>query len=157
MKKTFLTVLFACLYAIGVQAQTATPTPPATTAGPVSRVTYIDVKPGKGTEFMTFLRTHSKPILDEQKKQGLILGYGYFTQPTTDGPNDWDIGVLVTYNNYADAIDFNAERTAKFEAISLAHYGSVEARTKAGDLQNELRTVVSSKLVRALTLLPMPK
>ncbi len=155
MKQTFLTLFFACIFAIGVNAQTTTPPPPATTAGPVSRVTYFEAKPGKATEFMNFLRTHSKPILDEQKKQGLIVSYGYFTQPVTNGPGDWTVGVVVTYANYADAIDFNAERQAKLDAISIGHYGSVEARTKAGDLQNELRTITSSKLVRAMTLNPM--
>jgi hypothetical protein len=157
MKKAYLSILWACLFAIGVQAQAPTPTPPATTAGPVSRVTYFDVLPGKTDAFTTFLRTHTKPILDEQKKQGLIISYGYFAKPTTDGPGDWDAGVVITYANYADAIDFNAERTAKFDAISLAHYGSVEARTKANDSLNDLRTVTSSILVRAVTLNPMPK
>ena len=157
MKRTFLTVFFASIFAIAAHAQTTTPPPPATTAGPVSRVTYFEAKPGKGTEFMNFLRTHSKPILDEQKKQGLIVSYGYFSQAVTNGPGDWTVGVVVTYANYADAIDFNAERGAKFDAISIGHYGSVEARTKAGDLQTELRTIVSSKLVRAMTLNPMPK
>ena len=157
MKKTFVTLFFACLFAIGVQAQTPTATPPATTPGNVSRVTYFDVLPGKGDEFTTFLRTNSQPILDEQVKQGLIVSYGYFTKPTTDGPGDWDMGLVVTYKNYADAIDFNAERGAKFGAISLKHYGTAEARTKANDSQNGLRTVTSSVLVRGLTLNPMPK
>ena len=158
MKKTFLTVLFACVFAIGVHAQTATPTPdPPTTAGNVWRVTYFDIMPGKGNDYMTFLRTHSKPILDEQKKQGLILDYKYFSQPVTDGPGDWDVAVIIVYRNYAEAIDSNTERGAKFNAISLAHYGTAEARTKAGDLQNELRTVVSSKLAREEILNPMLK
>ena len=157
MKKIFLTLLFACLFAIGIQAQTPTATPPATTPGTVSRVTYFDVLPGKTDELTTFLRTHTKLILDEQQKQGLILSYGFFTKPTTEGPGDWDLGLIVTYKNYADAIDFNAERGAKFDAISLAHYGSAEARTKANNSQNELRTVTSSHLFRGLTLNPMPK
>jgi hypothetical protein len=157
MKKAYLSILFVCIFAIGAMAQTPTATPPATTAGNVSRVTYFDVLPGKTNEFTTFLRTNTKPILDEQKKQGLILNYGYFTKPTTEGPGDWDLGVVITYANYADAIDFNAERNAKFDAISLAHYGSADARTKANDSLNGLRTVTSSILVRALTLNPMPK
>ena len=93
----------------------------------------------------------------KQKKQGLIVSYGYFTKPTTEGPGDWDLGLVVTYKTYADAIDFNADRNAKFDAISLGHYGSVEARSKAGDLQNELRTVTKTVLVRGLTFNPMPK
>ena len=157
MKLAALSIVFLCLFAIGVQAQTAAPTPPATTQGNVSRVTYFDIKPGKGTDFMNFLRTNTRLILEEQKKQGLIISYGYFAKATTNGPGDWDLGFIVTYRNYADAIDFNAERNAKFDAISLAHYGTAEARTKANDSLNDLRTVVSSELVRAFTLNPMPK
>ena len=157
MKLATLSIVFICLLAIGIQAQTAAPTPPATTPGNVSRVTYFDVLPGKGDEFTTFLRTHTMPILEEQKKQGLIISYGYFTKAVTDGPGDWDIGVVTTYRNYADAIDFNAERNAKFDAIGLAHYGSADARTKANNSLNSMRTVVSSMLVRGMTLNPMPK
>lgn len=157
MKRVYLSFLFACLFAIGAQAQAPTATPSPTTAGNVSRVTYFDVLPGKTAEFTTFLRKNSVPILEEQKKQGLILGYGYFTKPGTDGPGDWDLGVVVTYKNYADAIDFNAERGAKFDAITLAHYGSADARTKANDSTNAMRTVTSSYLVRAVTFNPMPK
>ena len=157
MKRVYLSILFACVFATVGHAQTATPTPPATTAGPVSRVTYFDVLPGKTNEFTTFLRTNTKPIMDEQRKQGLIVSYGYFTKPNTEGPGDWDLGLVVTYANYADAIDFNAERNAKFDAIGLAHYGSADARTKANDSLNGMRTVVSSMLVRGVTFNPMPK
>lgn len=154
MKKAYLSIIFVCLFAIGVQAQT---TPPATTAGSVSRVTYFDVLPGKNDEFTTFLRRNTKVILDEQVKQGLIVSYGFFTKPNTAGPGDWDLGQIITYKNYADAIDFNAERGEKFNQIGLAHYGSADARTKANDSLNTLRTVTSSYLVRGLTLNPMPK
>jgi hypothetical protein len=120
-------------------------------------VTYFDVLPGKTSEFTTFLRTHSVPIFEEQKKQGLIVNYGYFTKPGTEGPGDWDLGVVITYRSYADAVDFDAERSAKFDAIGLAHYGTAEARTKANDSLNGMRTVTSSMLVRAVTFNPMPK
>ena len=63
----------------------------------------------------------------------------------------------MTFKNYADAIDFNAERNAKNDAISLAHYGTADARTKANDSLNAMRTVVSSTLVRGVTFNPMPK
>lgn len=155
MKKTYLSMLFACIFAIGAQAQTTTPPPPASTAGNVWRITYFDVKPGKTTDYMNFLRTHTKPILDEQKKQGLIVDYKFFSQPSSDGPNDWDAALVVIYRNYADAIDSNPQRGAKFDAISIRHYGSVEARTRAGDTQNELRTVMASKLAREQILNPM--
>jgi hypothetical protein len=157
MKLATLSIVFVCLFAIGSQAQTAAPTPPPTTPGAVSRVTYFDVLPGKTNDFTTFLRTHTIPIMEEQKKQGLIVSYGYFTKPGTEGPGDWDLGVIITYRNYADAIDFNAERNSKFNAIGLAHYGTAEARTKANDSLIGMRTVTSSMLVRGLTFNPMPK
>lgn len=155
MRRAFLSVLFVSLFAIGAKAQTPTP-PPATTPGNVSRVTYFDVLPGKTAEFTTFLRTNSVPIMNEQVKQGLIVSYGYFTKPTTEGPGDWDLGLVVTYKTYADALDPNPERAAKFDAIGLKHYGSAEARTKANDSLNAMRTVTSNMLVRGVVFNPMP-
>ena len=157
MKRAYLGVFLLCVFAIASHAQTPTAEQPATTAGNVSRVTYFDVLPGKMSDFTTFLRTHTIPIMEEQKKQGLIVSYGYFTKPGTEGPGDWDLGVIITYRNYADAIDFNAERNSKFNAIGLAHYGTAEARTKANDSLIGMRTVTSSMLVRGLTFNPMPK
>ena len=157
MKRSFLLVFLACIFTLGVNAQTTTATPAATTAGMVSRVTYIDVLPGKMNDFTTFIRTHSMPLMEEQKKQGLIVSYGYFTKPTTEGSGDWDLGLVVTYKNYAEAADSNSERGAKFNAIVIAHYGSLDARDKANNAANELRTVVKSELVRGVTFNPMPK
>ena len=153
MKRACLSIFFACLFAIGAQAQT---TPPATTPGNVSRIVYFDVLPGKGNDNTNHIRKNQMPILEEQKKQGLILSYGFFNKPATDGPGDWDLGLVITYKNYADAIDANPERAAKFDAIGLKHYGSAEARTTANDAANGFRTVVRSYLVRGVTFNPMP-
>lgn len=148
MKKIFLTLVFAGLFAIGSHAQTTTPPPPPTTPGVVVRINYLDIKPGKGNDFTTFMGTHNIPMWEEQKKQGLILDYKLFSQPTFDGANDWDVAVVFFYKNYADALDSSPERNAKFDAISIGHYGSVEARAKANDQYNEIRTVISSQLMR---------
>lgn len=157
MKRICLSVFFACLFAIGAQAQSAAPTPEATTPGNVSRVTYYDILPGKGNDNMMHIRTNQVPILEEQKKQGLIVSYGFFTKTSTDGPGDWDLGLVVTYKNYAETLDPNPERAAKFDAITLKHYGTAEARTKANDATNTMRTVVRGYLVRGITFNPMPK
>lgn len=145
MNRIYLITMLFCLLAIGAQAQTP---PPTNTNGPVWRVTYFKVKPGKGPEYVKFLRENAAVILAEQKKQGLILDFKYLSQPTSDGPNDWDIAQVVVYKNYADALDFNAERITKINAISLKHYGTTEARTKANDSLNDPRTVLSSQLGR---------
>ena len=157
MKLATLSTVLVCLFAITSMAQTTTAPPPASTPGVVIRTNFFDIKPGKGTDFMNFLRAHTRVILEEQKKQGLIADYWFFSQPTSDSPGDWDSALSIVYKNYADALDSSPERNAKFDAISIGHYGSVEARTKAGELQNELRTVVSSQLMRQQILNPMPK
>ncbi len=153
MKRIYLITMLFCLSAIGAQAQTPTPT---NTNGPVWRVTYFKVKPGKGPDYIRFLRENTKPIFDEQKKQGLILDYMYFSQPGSDSSNDWDVAQVVVYRNYAKALDPNPERAAKFDAISLKHYGTAETRTKANDGLRDLRDVLSSHLMRQQILNPMP-
>lgn len=82
---------------------------------------------------------------------------GCFTKPTTEGLGDWDLGLLVTYNNYADAVDFNADRNAKFDAIAVKHYGSTAARDKANDSTIAMRTIAQTVLIRGVTFNPMPK
>ena len=157
MRTIVLFVLFVCAFAIGALGQTAAPTPAATTTGNVSRVIYYNVLPGKTPELTTFIRTHTMPIYEEQKKQKLIISYSFFNKPYSEGPSDWNLGVVITYASYADALDFNADRAAKLDAIGIAHYGSADARTKANDSLNALRTVTSSVLVRGITFNPMTK
>lgn len=154
MKRVYLSIFFLGLFTIGAQAQA---TAPSTTPGNVSRIIYWDVLPGKGSDNTNHIRMNQMPILEEQKKQGLIVSYGFFGKPMTDGPGDWDLGLVVTYKNFADAIDFNPERGEKMNAITLKHYGTAEARTKANDATNAMRTVVRSYLVRGVTFNPMPK
>ena len=156
MKRFYMITMLMCICGIGILAQTPTPTPPATTAGQVCRVTNTGTKPGKGADFTRFRREHTKPIMDEQKKQGLIVSYAYYTKPINLGPDDWDLALIVCYKNYADAIDANPERGEKFNQIGLKHYGSEDARTKANNSLSDLRTVFSSILIREQTLNPLP-
>lgn len=155
MKRTYLTLMLLSLFAIGAHAQTTSPTPPpASSPGSVMRITYHEIRPGKGPDYMKFRREHAKPILDEAKKQGLILDYMWLTQPTGDGPNNWDVALVLVYKSYADALE-NAEFGQKWNEIYLKHFGSAEARTKADELQRELRDVKSSQLVRQQILNPI--
>ncbi len=157
MKRLLLMTITLCLCGIGTLAQTVTPAPgPATTAGPVCRVTLTGTKPGKNADFIRFRREHNKPMFDEQVKQGLFVSYTYYSKPINLGPDDWDIALVVCFKNYADAIDANAEREANFNKISLKHFGSAEARTRLMNSLNDMRDVVSSTLVREQILNPMP-
>jgi hypothetical protein len=153
MKRIYLIMMLLGLFAIGAQAQTATPTP-ASSPGSVMRIIYYEIRPEKSADYMKFRREHNKQILDEVKKQGLIVDYMWLTQPTGDGPNSWDVGLVLVYKNYADALE-NIELGQKWDAIRLKHYGSQEAKDKADAYQLELRDVVSSHLVRQQILNPI--
>jgi hypothetical protein len=136
-------LLAALLSAVTVHAQN-----PNYNVGPVWRVTYVHIKPGQGDAFWTDVRTHLKPIWEEQKKQGLITDYKLFTNPVTNAPNDWNVGVAILYSNWAalDQID------AKSASVAVAHYGSRDAMMEAARKRAEISDLVASHLAREVTL-----
>ena len=115
--------------------------------GPVWRVTYYHLKPGMGDAFWKDFREHIKPVLDEDKKQGLISDYKVFNNATTNGSNDWDVALGVLYPNWA-AID---QLEAKGASVVVKHYGSREAAFEAAKKRAEIREVVGSHLAREVT------
>jgi len=123
---------------------------PNTTPGAVTRVILIDVKPGKGDAFWADMRRNLMPIREQQKKQGLLVDYTVATKSTTDGRDDWDVVVTLTYPNWA-ALDTFGSRA---DPMTLAHYGSAANRTAAALARIENSTTVSSFLVRNQTVNP---
>jgi hypothetical protein len=118
------------------------------TEGPVWRVSLIKVKPNQMDAYLTSLRQSSKPLLDEQKKQGLIVDYKVFLKETTEGSNDWDIALAVEYKNHA-AMD---GLTAKGEAIRDKVMGGKQQAQQVGEKRVEMREIVSSTLMQEVTL-----
>ena len=115
--------------------------------GPVWRVTYMHLKPGMGDVFWNDFRQNIKPVLDEQKKQGLISDYKAFINPTANQPNDWDVALATLYPSWGslDQID------AKAATIVVKHYGSREAAFEAARKRSEIRDVIASHLAREVT------
>jgi hypothetical protein len=146
MRKTMPVVVFlvALLSSVPGLAQS-----PNYDVGPVWRVTYMHLKAGMGDAFWNDFRQHIKPVLDEQKKAGLISDYKAFTNPVSNSPNDWDVALGALYPNWAalDQID------AKAATIMVKHYGSREAAFEAAKKRSEFREVVGSHLAREV----MPK
>ena len=123
------------------------------TLGPVSRITLVDIKPGKGSEFWTDLRQRVRPLYDEYKRQGLIQDYSMGLKTTADGPQDWDVAIVLTFKNWA-ALDAFA---TKGDSVSKSYYGSYDKRSEAGAKRSEFGTVNASFLVRDITLREMPR
>jgi hypothetical protein len=94
---------------------------------PVSRVTYVHIKPGQGDAFWADVCTRLKPIREEQKKQGLITDHKLFTNAATDSPNDWNVAVAILYSSCAAVHEIDA----KVASITVADYGSRDAMLEA--------------------------
>lgn len=147
MKKVSLLIAAAMVFAAPLFAQENF------TDGAVSRIILIHIKPGHTTDFWSDVRQNLKPVYEEYKKQGVITDYAFFTKATLENPDDWNVGINLTYKNYG-ALDGLAEKT---DPITLKFYGSREARTAAGMKRTEAATTVSSFLIRQVDPKPMTK
>ena len=116
------------------------------TPSTVTRVVLIKVTPGQRPVFDQDMMDNQVPIFEEEKKAGIIANYEIFNNVTTNGPNDWSVGIALTYPNYA-TLDNLGERA---DPITLKHYGSVEKRQAAAEHRTQFTTVVSSRLPRMI-------
>ena len=114
--------------------------------GSVIDVSYIRTKPGRFDDYMKFLSTPYRPLMEANKKAGLILDYAIYSA-TPRSPQDPDLLLTITYANMA-ALD----RTEEFEALSVKTVGSMPAQNQAAMDRESMREVLGSEVVRELIL-----
>jgi len=114
-----------------------------TATNAVMRVSLYRIADGQGPTLMQDLRTHLVPAWEAQRQAGIILNYSTMANPNPTSPNDWQMGIVITYQNYA-ALDSVGARSGP---ITLKHYGTAEARMAGGEARNKLRTLISSQLI----------
>lgn len=142
MKKLFGLAAFLLLLAPCMLAQEHY------TEGPIWRVQLIRVKPTQMDAYLTSLRQSTKPLIEEEKRTGMIMDYKIFLKETKNGPEDWDICVAVQYKNHA-AMDGLA---AKGEAARDKIMGGKQAAQQLGEKRAEIREIVSSELLQEIFL-----
>ena len=118
------------------------------TEGPVWQVTLIRVKPTQMDAYLTTLRTNTKATYDEMKKENLIVDYKVFLNTNKHDPQEWDIAVGVLFKNFG-ALD---GLTAKAEVIRDKVFGTKQASLQLGEKRVEMREIVSTMLLREVTL-----
>ena len=118
------------------------------TEGPVWRVSTVRVKPNQMDAYLTSLRQSSKPFLDEERRQGLILDYKWLLKETKNDLSDWDIALVVIYKNHA-AMDNLA---AKTEMIRDKVLGGKQQAHQLGEKREEIRETISSDLLQEIIL-----
>jgi len=118
------------------------------TEGPVWRVSLIRVKPTAMDAYLTSLRQSSKPLLDEEKRQGIIMDYKIFLKETKHDPQDWDLCLAVEYKNHA-AMDGLA---ARGEALRDKILGGKQQAQQLGEKRAEIRELISSEVLEEILL-----
>jgi hypothetical protein len=118
------------------------------TEGPVWRVELISVSANHLDEYLTSLRQASKPLLEDEKREGLILDYKFFLKETKTNPQDWDVCLAIEYKNHA-ALDGFA---AKEEAIRDKVLGGKQQAQEVGERREKYRALVSSELLQEILL-----
>jgi hypothetical protein len=118
------------------------------TEGPVWHVDLIRVKPTHLDEYLASLRKASKPFLEEEKREGLILDYKFFLKETKNSPEDWNVCLAIEYKDHA-ALDGLA---AKQEAIRNKVSGGAQQAQQVSDNRQEYREIVSSELLQEILL-----
>ena len=114
--------------------------------GPVWTITFIKVKPGMFDVYMRDLSVQRKKLMDEAKKQGLIVSEKMLSGSAA-GRDDWDLMLMVEYKNWA-AFDGLSE---KFDALALKIVGSEEKQVQTMVKRTEVREIVGEKTVQELT------
>jgi hypothetical protein len=142
MKKLCGIAVLALLFAPALLAQEHY------TEGPVWRVSLVRVKPTQMDAYLTSLQQSSKPLLDEEKREGMIMDYKFFLKETKNNPDDWDVCLAIQYKNHA-AMDGLA---AKAEAARDKILGGKQPAQQIADKRQEIREVVSSELLQEIVL-----
>jgi hypothetical protein len=119
----------------------------AYTEGPVVNVSYIRTEPGKFDEYLRYLSTTYKALMEEQKRAGIIQDYAvYAAVPRT--PQDADLILTVTYKNMAALDGLNA----KTDPLVKKVFSSLGKADEASAERGKLRTQLGSEFVRKLEL-----
>jgi len=118
------------------------------TEGPVWRVSLVRVKPTAMDAYLTSLRQSSKPILDQEKRDGTIMDYKLFLKETKANPEDWDVCLAVEFKNHA-ALDGFA---AKGEMVRDKILGGKQPAQQLSEKRAEIRELISSELLQEIIL-----
>jgi hypothetical protein len=139
--------LFCALFGIAFICSSA-PGQQTYTQGPIWRVELIRVKPGQMDAYLLSVQTLTKPLLEEQKRQHLILDYKCFLKQTKSSPEDWDVELAVEYKDFASFDNL----TAKHDAIRDQVVGGKDNAQALIGKRSDMREILSQELLEEIEL-----
>jgi len=146
MKKPVL-LLLAAIMTLSTAVTRAAEADHAYTQGPVVLVSFVRTEPGMFEEYMRYLDTTYKSLLEEFKKQGVILDYAVYQAIPRD-PQDADLILTVKYKNMAAFDDLQA----RTDPVVKQLFGSLPKAASASVDREKLRKQLGTQMVRQLLL-----
>ena len=146
MKQHFVT-MFVCLALFGGGVVFGQAVQAPYTEGSVWDVQFVRTKAGFSDDYLKSLGSTWKKVVDEEKKQGLVLSYRVLkAQP--NGKDDWDVMLMIEYKNHAafDGMD------AKFRAVAAKAIGNDDAQRTLSTKRLEIRELLGGKIAQEVIL-----
>lgn len=142
----FARALLVALFPLLLAAQSAVAQDKPYKDGTVWSVSFIKVKPGMLDVYMRDLASTRKKLMEEAKKQGLIVSEKMLMGASA-GPDDWNVVLMVEYKNWA-AFDGLSD---KFDALSLKLVGSEEKQVQMMVKRTEVREIFGNRLLQEIS------
>ena len=114
------------------------------TAESVWAVDFIRVKPGQDLEYGRRLADTWKKVIEEQKKQGVVLSYKILTGPPSSR-DDFTHLLMIEFPNYA-ALD----QREKMDAAVKKVFGSLGGMQEMFRKREEIREAIGTRLLREM-------
>ena len=115
--------------------------------GSVWTVTFVKVKPGMKDTYLRDLGANRKKLMEQAKKDGLILSERLLSGEAT-GREDFDLILMVEYKNWA-AFDGLSD---KFRALAEKMVGSEDKQVQMMTKRTEVREIVGTKTMQEIFL-----
>lgn len=110
-------------------------------------VTSVDTKDGHFDDYLADLKTYYRVSMEQQLADGKIKSYSMFANvnPRKDEPDMW---LLVEWSSGAAMLDTPVEY---FENMTAKLFGSLDKGQAASVDRGELRTIMSTTLLREMS------
>jgi hypothetical protein len=118
------------------------------TKGSVWLLTMIRVKPEAGYGYFRDLGATWKQVMEEAKKDGLVLSYKLLSGSASDR-DDWNLLLMTEVPNMAA---FDGDGEERFVAISRRIIGDEHKLQAMMEKRSEVRDSIGSKMMRELIL-----
>jgi hypothetical protein len=146
-RKTMKFAALCTTFLLTLAAQTAFGQDKPYKEGSVWTVTFVKVKPGMMDTYLRDLGANRKKLMEQAKKDGLILSERLLSGDAT-GREDYDLILMVEFKNWG-AFDGLSD---KFRALAEKMVGSEDKQVQMMTKRTEVREILGTKTMQEIFL-----